>query len=333
VTIRVLVVDDKLEFARHVAEAVTTNTGLRSEYAATPEAACALVEQNPIAVAVLDQKMPLMSGTELFARLSRIRPDLRVIMLTAEADVEDLAQALKLRYHDYLTKSRISELPEHVAAQYLQHLVATQGGYRSAEIVWPRKILGRRWRRTEITLLATQDLGAQTVDPNGWTAVLQLNSGEESRVKYEVVHSTSRSLEAESMRALKGVLSLKAKTLAAAASSIVDYSVVSTMRAAEIIGRTATQVSERILALPNDRDQGAANFVRARLFQQARIQRKIVVTLQARCRCCGISSVVPVVILEDTDFVATRHQDYLNDGTVTTFDTGIVAAAPLGATS
>ena len=76
--------------------------------------------------------------------------------------------------------------------------------------------------------------------------------------------------------------------------------------------------------MPAQADPDSPAAVRARHFQQALIQRKVLVTLQASCKCCSLSAVIPMTLFVDTDLAATRHLDYLNDGTVRTVDTGVV---------
>src|SRR5215471_21866577 len=84
----VLVVDDeeaivktfKLNYARDF-----TIQGTSS-----PTEALRLLEDEPIAVLVTDQRMPEMPGTDLIQRALQIRPGLVPIILTGFADVEAL---------------------------------------------------------------------------------------------------------------------------------------------------------------------------------------------------------------------------------------------------
>jgi hypothetical protein len=80
--------------------------------------------------------------------------------------------------------------------------------------------------------------------------------------------------------------------------------------------------SERTFSLPDQEDPAAPDSIRARHFQQAPVFKKIVVTLRIQCKRCGLRNLVPIVVLADTGLVATRHQDYLNNGSVQVFDTG-----------
>src|SRR5258708_27232403 len=57
-----------------------------------------------IDVAVLDIKMPNLSGMDLLRAIKQDRPEIEVIMMTAFATVETAVEAVKAGAYDYLTK-------------------------------------------------------------------------------------------------------------------------------------------------------------------------------------------------------------------------------------
>jgi signal transduction histidine kinase len=63
-----------------------------------------IVQNNRIDVAVLDIRMPGMSGVEVLERIKYIDPTIEVVMLTAFETTDTIRQALKLRACDYLNK-------------------------------------------------------------------------------------------------------------------------------------------------------------------------------------------------------------------------------------
>jgi two-component system, sensor histidine kinase and response regulator len=63
-----------------------------------------LVQKNKIDIAILDIRMPGMSGVEVLERIKYIDPTIEVIMLTAFETTDTIRQALKLRACDYLNK-------------------------------------------------------------------------------------------------------------------------------------------------------------------------------------------------------------------------------------
>src|SRR5499433_3424877 len=68
-------------------------------------------------VAVLDSRMPHLSGMDLLRAMKQSRPDVEVVMMTAFATVETAVEAVKAGAYDYLTKpfSNIDEVSLTVA--------------------------------------------------------------------------------------------------------------------------------------------------------------------------------------------------------------------------
>ncbi|HLL56109.1 MAG TPA: sigma-54 dependent transcriptional regulator, partial [Myxococcaceae bacterium] len=61
--------------------------------------------QDPsVDVALLDIKMPNLSGMDLLKAIKKARPDVEVVMMTAFATVETAVEAVKAGAYDYLTK-------------------------------------------------------------------------------------------------------------------------------------------------------------------------------------------------------------------------------------
>ena len=63
-----------------------------------------IAAENTIDIAILDIRMPGMSGTEVLQKLKDIDPDIEVMMLTAYETIETARQALRLGACDYLNK-------------------------------------------------------------------------------------------------------------------------------------------------------------------------------------------------------------------------------------
>jgi len=75
--------------------------------------ALAILEGEPdIGVIISDQRMPMMSGTELLSQVAEIYPDTLRIILTAHTDVHDLVEAInQSKVFKYITKPyRVEEL-------------------------------------------------------------------------------------------------------------------------------------------------------------------------------------------------------------------------------
>jgi len=84
----ILLVDDELEFISTLAERLRYR-GFEVAYTAKPAEAVDLVKSRCFQVAVLDMKMPGISGLELEALLRPHCPDMKFIFLTGHGSEED----------------------------------------------------------------------------------------------------------------------------------------------------------------------------------------------------------------------------------------------------
>ncbi len=112
--VRVLVVDDEPALLRAL-EALLARKGHEVVALDSPIAATQRLAQEDFDVALLDIKMPELSGLELLNAVKHRRPEVEVILMTGHATVETALQAVKAGAYDYLTKP--FEDVEHVARQ------------------------------------------------------------------------------------------------------------------------------------------------------------------------------------------------------------------------
>jgi DNA-binding NtrC family response regulator len=101
--LRVLFVDDEQslqEFMR------TELPGMGHEVTACPDGPAALkvLAKANFDAAILDIRMPGMSGIELLEQIKAVSPNTEVVMMTGHASMETATQALRLGAFDYMTK-------------------------------------------------------------------------------------------------------------------------------------------------------------------------------------------------------------------------------------
>ncbi|MGB5925784.1 MAG: HD domain-containing phosphohydrolase [Dehalococcoidia bacterium] len=98
-----LIVDDE-DVIRKVLHLKLSREGYVCEEASDAERAVHILETIPIALVVLDIKMPGKSGIELLPEIKAGYPDTAVIMATAVNDINIAVQCLKLGADDYICK-------------------------------------------------------------------------------------------------------------------------------------------------------------------------------------------------------------------------------------
>jgi len=101
--IRVLIVDDEPTLLRAL-ESLLRKKGYEVVGLDSPIAATQRLASEDFDVALLDIKMPQLSGLELLNAVKHRRPEVEVIMMTGHATVETALQAVRGGAYDYLTK-------------------------------------------------------------------------------------------------------------------------------------------------------------------------------------------------------------------------------------
>src|SRR5512138_1486750 len=100
---RILVADDE-ESMRWILSKALKKKGFTVDLARDGEEAMLLLRANSYDLAILDIKMPGMTGLELLDRVRELKSDLLVVIMTAEASMKNAVEAMKRGAYDYITK-------------------------------------------------------------------------------------------------------------------------------------------------------------------------------------------------------------------------------------
>lgn len=100
---KILLVDDQMGIRRLLGE-VFTSEGYHVATAANGYEALELVEKEAFNLALVDMKMPGMSGLELLRQLKQVQKDIAVIIMTAYGELKIVNEVLILGAYKYITK-------------------------------------------------------------------------------------------------------------------------------------------------------------------------------------------------------------------------------------
>jgi DNA-binding response OmpR family regulator len=131
----ILIVDDEKNIRLTLSQALET-LDAQIDVAANGGEALTKLKEKEFGLILLDIRMPGMDGMEVLRRVREIRPDIRVIMITAYGTVESAVEAMKLGAVDFLQKpfdpeeirelvSRVMDrdrLDEHKLVDYASHI-------------------------------------------------------------------------------------------------------------------------------------------------------------------------------------------------------------------
>ncbi|WLQ33467.1 response regulator [Streptomyces castrisilvae] len=310
--------------AEQLAELITQQTGFRTLACSRPERAVAAVQEHPIRVALLDQRMPVKSGTELYRELREVNPALNAIMITGEASSNEVGQAMSLGFSDYLAKADIARLSEVVLKWHTQYEVdrAAQWRVGSPELLHSERrkflLFGDRVR---YYLAAVQVLDEAHVIPDSWVTVQQINAGQEKKYTYSTSVKETFIVETSHQYNAKGSLAADIAKKSKVGARI-EAAVTRIVKKARTTETTATASTEETYRLPEESSDPAENYVKSRHIESAPVYRKLRLSFVKECSCCREDTAVPLVVLVFDDAYATRHTDYYRDGTSEFIDTG-----------
>ena len=105
-TYRFFVVDDDRHYARLLSYRLGKGDDHEVHVYHSGEDALAGLDENPPDLVLLDVMMPGIGGIETLRRLQRFRPDLPVVMVSAQGTVDVAVEAMRAGARDYITKGQ-----------------------------------------------------------------------------------------------------------------------------------------------------------------------------------------------------------------------------------
>ena len=269
--------------------------------------------------------MPKKDGTTLYGDLRLIDPLLKAVMLTGEADAQEVGEALNLGFSDYIHKSDVDEIIPRVLLHYCSYYtdIAEQLEAQSDVIyTFHRGLLWERYR-VDFSLISASLLDDQYSPSDSWKTIVKIDAGE--RAKRIVTRQKVQRLVIESEEKAKLSAGVNAKTpivegLTAKIESVLEEKFKETALREE----SASDSIEREYKLPDEPDDPGILHIKSRQYEQAPIYHQIRLVISKACECCKSSDVFVVSVNLLTSKVATRQIDYMSDGTKKVTNTGVV---------
>lgn len=100
---RILVADDE-ESMRWVLSKALKRKGISVDLAKNGDEALSMIQKGVYDLAILDIKMPGLSGLDLLEKAREMKSDLLFVIMTAEASMKNAVEAMKRGAYDYITK-------------------------------------------------------------------------------------------------------------------------------------------------------------------------------------------------------------------------------------
>ncbi|MDA2937617.1 response regulator, partial [Acidobacteria bacterium AH-259-A15] len=190
----ILVVDDEPLIRDSLSEYLN-DEGFLCETARTGREALEKLQSQSFALVITDIRMPELNGFQLLENLSRMYPDVAVIMLTGQDDVETAVKSMQQGACDYITKPlrlepilervkkalhrRSSILEDMKIVQNLETLVRRKCG--ALHMTWPREVMSNTAQRRLAAIMFTDIVGYSVLAQEDEMLALEL-LGEHQRL-------------------------------------------------------------------------------------------------------------------------------------------------------
>jgi CheY-like chemotaxis protein len=314
--IRVLCVDDVAGAANDYADLITSKMGLGAVGASTPEDALQLLTRHPIAVAVLDQRMPQMTGTELYRLMLQESPRLKAIMLSGEAAASETAEALSiLDYVRFVDKSQIDELIPAVQIALARAEAARAIEFEEVEV----GRTGIHWipwiPKSTFYLQSIELVRDAHVPQDCWRFIDEINAGEQKTITRKVASTRNftSSIEIEGSSQFSLSTSLGVGKLAKITSGL-NTRVASRLQTQNVSSHAFEHSETQAISLPEEPQDPSEQAVKTRTFYCG----PEIMTLRLRIREHHIASNVDqihwITVNHHTGYFVNRQVDVLTDG-------------------
>jgi DNA-binding NtrC family response regulator len=188
-SLRVLFVDDEVSL-QELMRSELPRLGHEVTVCPDGKTAVRVMEKATFDAAILDLKMPDMTGIQVLERLKQVSPDTEAVMMTGYASKETAVEAMRLGAFDYIEKPcRLVEIEaillKIVERRKLKHKnIALQTRIQAAE--GPNRLIGESPAMAAVQRLIT------TIAPTDATVLIQGETGTGKDVISRTIHQLSK---------------------------------------------------------------------------------------------------------------------------------------------
>lgn len=317
----ILVVDDITDSARDYAELIRVKYKLKAISTSNVSEAINFVKQYNIKVVVLDQVMPEMKGTELFAEIKKIKLDIKALILTGEASPDDIGMAMNVGFDEYLGKENIAQLPEKVLKLYTRYeidLLKKHQGEGKVEIYREKTFIP--FLSKKYFLISIIPLNENHIFNNNWKTKATINVGAEE-VWSEVYEWENQIIIEEQIQEILESEFKLSKVIISDLSSKLNLTI-NTKYSLETREKITKTVSKKYSLPPIPNDLSQKHIVRSTI-EVSPVYIEYSVLLETNCPFCKKTQLLSFIAYKQIEKVMTRQTYYYSDSSSNQIETGI----------
>lgn len=313
----IIVIDDAPNAANDFAELIEAQTGFKVKPFDDPNELLDYVTHVNVKVAVIDQVMPVLKGTELFNKIRQIDPNVLAIMLTGEATKEELAKAINVGFSSYLSKNEISKLSNYVLDLFTKYEIAISKELKNATA----KKLFSLWRHpfTSCDIVSCMPYGGMVISEDG-ESILDIYAGQEKEWNTVSTIDNRIQIETKVEQKLTTELSISSHQIKGLSDSI-NSSIIAQSSKLHSVSIQQSEAQKMVYKLPEAQSQGI--YVSRRVIEQYPIYQLYRIVLRKICRLCKQAKYVSVIVAKQTTKFKTIQIDHMSDGSTREIDLGI----------
>ena len=320
----ILFIDDIPNAAADFAELVRAKYKFKVIATDEPMEAIDIVKTNPIKVAVIDQRMPKMKGTDLFKKLLEINPLIKAVMLSGEADRQEVSDAYNLGYETFLEKTAIKDLPDKVFELYTKYEIdfareiQTKGSPMVLSDIW--SLFTRH--SIHFHLFGIEKLKEDYVFQDKWTATVEISAGQSLEVEVKSQYEETITISQEFSQKLISEFNLSEKKFNLLSLKI-NKEVNDKYSLSKVNKRSfekRTKIGYSLPAPPSDISQV---YIAKTVFQVAPVFTEFRAVINKSCSFCKNYQSIPIIFYKQNVKIASRQINYRSDGKDEIIPTGI----------
>jgi DNA-binding NtrC family response regulator len=168
---RILIVDDEKNIRLTMTQTLQT-LGYEISAAVDGQDALKILTEQEFDLLLLDLRMPGLDGVEVLRRVVRLRPDIRVIIVSAHGTVENAVEVIKLGAVDFIQKPFSPQELRQIVAEVLDRdqLEAAQAADYESHVALAKRCINDRHFEAAMTH-ARQAIGLDPARPEAFNLV------------------------------------------------------------------------------------------------------------------------------------------------------------------
>lgn len=311
--VEVLIIEDQSVgeiYRKHIERSLN----IKATWVKNKAGALKVIEEFNIKVIIADQRLEAGElGTDVLRSIKEINPHIVTIMLSGEANTDELDTANQDGLFKYLNKSQVEKLSTYVLQalqKYEADIIEKSTTSINKLIFTSSKSTFSFWNRYKVYLVSQICIDKEFVFKETWKETYNIRAGQEREETEEIEVSTELIIENEIIAEIAQKYSLKVTQLknSLATESNLKFSNKIRTQSSElskVITRMTTKTS--LPPIPQNTDE---DYLVSKRYETNQVYEKTINFISIVCPCCSKNDIYTLVTYLPTNKIASREVNY-----------------------